>query len=69
MSIIQLPSVAVLRGATMKVMARNYNELQAKMNPASRADNTRRVREVLRRIAADEVRRAIESRQADTHRE
>ena len=30
-------------------MARNYKELQAKMDPASRADNERRVREELAR--------------------
>jgi len=53
----------------MKAMARNYKELQAKMIPASRADNERRVREYLQRMAADELRRAIESRQADRRRE
>jgi hypothetical protein len=43
-------------------MARNYKELQAKMNPASRADNERRVREELQRMAADALRRANKSR-------
>jgi hypothetical protein len=43
-------------------MARNYKELQAKMNPAGRADNDRRVREGLRRMAAEELRRANKSR-------
>jgi len=32
-------------------MARNYKELQAKMDPASRADNKQRVREELQRMA------------------
>jgi hypothetical protein len=42
-------------------MARNYKELQAKMNPASRADNERGVREELKRMAADEPRRTNKS--------
>ena len=46
-------------------MARNYKELQAKMDPASRADNARRVRDELRRMALDELRRAKQLTQAD----
>jgi hypothetical protein len=38
------------------------------MSPASRADNERRVREALQRMAADEMRRASKSRQADGRR-
>ena len=37
-------------------MARNYKELQAKMDPASLADNKRRVREELQRMALEELR-------------
>ncbi|HWZ46249.1 MAG TPA: hypothetical protein VNW97_22440, partial [Candidatus Saccharimonadales bacterium] len=40
------------------VMARNYKELQAKMNPADVAENKRRVREELQRMALDELRNA-----------
>ena len=32
-------------------MPRNFKELQAKMDPVSRVDNVRRVREELRRMA------------------
>jgi DNA-binding XRE family transcriptional regulator len=39
-------------------MARNYKELQAKMDPASRADNQQRVSEELRRMALEELRGA-----------
>ncbi|MGD1092064.1 MAG: XRE family transcriptional regulator [Bryobacteraceae bacterium] len=46
-------------------MARNYKELQEKMDPASRADNARRVREELQRMALDELRRAKQLTQAD----
>lgn len=46
-------------------MARNYTELQAKMDPASRADNARRVRGELQRMALDELRRAKQLTQAD----
>jgi len=46
-------------------MARNYKELQAKMDPASRADNDRRVREELKRMALDELRSAKKLTQAD----
>jgi hypothetical protein len=42
----------------MKLMARNFKELQEKMDPASRADNQRRVRGELERMALDELRRA-----------
>jgi hypothetical protein len=37
-------------------MARNFKELQAKMDPAARSDNRQRVREELQRIALDELR-------------
>jgi len=46
-------------------MARNYKELQAKMDPASRADNHRRVREELQRMALEELRGAKQLTQAD----
>jgi len=46
-------------------MARNYKELQAKMDPASRADNARRVREEVQRMALDELRHAQRLTQAD----
>src|ERR1700689_3481204 len=46
-------------------MARNFKELQQKMNPASRADNRQRVREELQRIALDELRTAKQLTQAD----
>jgi transcriptional regulator with XRE-family HTH domain len=46
-------------------MARNYKELQAKMDPASRAGNDRRVREELQRMALDELRSAKKLTQAD----
>jgi len=46
-------------------MARNYKELQALMVPASVADNKRRVREELRRMALDESRGARQLTQAD----
>jgi transcriptional regulator with XRE-family HTH domain len=46
-------------------MARNYKELQAKMDPGSRADNARRVRDELRRISLDELRSAKQLTQAD----
>ncbi len=46
-------------------MVRNYKELQAKMDPADRADNARRVRDELQRMALDELRRAKQLTQAD----
>src|SRR5271154_1996426 len=46
-------------------MARNYKELQAKMDPASRAENAARVREEIQRMALDELRRAQRLTQAD----
>jgi transcriptional regulator with XRE-family HTH domain len=46
-------------------MARNYKELQEKMDPASRADNVRRVREELQGMALDELRSAKRLTQAD----
>jgi transcriptional regulator with XRE-family HTH domain len=46
-------------------MARNYKELQAKMDPASLADNKRRVREELQRMALEELRGARQLTQAD----
>jgi transcriptional regulator with XRE-family HTH domain len=49
----------------MTVMARNYKELQAKMNPADVAENRQRVREELQRMALDELRNAKELTQAD----
>src|SRR5271166_3824544 len=46
-------------------MARNYKELQEKMEPASRAGNVRRVRDELQRMALDELRSAKRLTQAD----
>jgi transcriptional regulator with XRE-family HTH domain len=46
-------------------MARNYKELQEKMDPASRADNALRVRDELQRMALDELRNAKRLTQAD----
>src|ERR1039458_4552898 len=46
-------------------MARNYKELQAKMDPASVADNRVRVREELQRMALEELRSAKQLTQAD----
>jgi hypothetical protein len=39
-------------------MARNFKELQAKMDPPTRSDNQQRVRDELQRIALDELRSA-----------
>lgn len=46
-------------------MARNFKELQAKMDPASREDNKQRVREELHRMALDDLRNAQQLTQAD----
>jgi transcriptional regulator with XRE-family HTH domain len=46
-------------------MARNYKELQAKMDLASLADNKQRVREELQRMALEELRRAKQLTQAE----
>src|SRR5712692_3846957 len=46
-------------------MARNYKELQARMDPASRADNNRLVRAELERMALEELRSAKQLTQAD----
>jgi DNA-binding XRE family transcriptional regulator len=46
-------------------MARNYSELQAKMNPASRASNQHRVRQELQRMALEELRSAKQATQTD----
>src|ERR1700690_241643 len=46
-------------------MARNYKELQDKMDPASRADNRRLVGEELQRMALDELRKAKQLTQAE----
>src|SRR5712664_4680214 len=46
-------------------MARNYKELQEKMDPASRADNALRVRDELQRMALEELRSAKQLTQAD----
>lgn len=46
-------------------MAKNYKELQAKMNPADVAENRQRVREELQRMALDELRSAKQLTQAD----
>jgi transcriptional regulator with XRE-family HTH domain len=46
-------------------VARNYKELQEKMDPANRADNAGRVREELQRLAFDELRSAKRLTQAD----
>ena len=46
-------------------MARNYKELQAKMNPSDVAENKQRVREELQRMALDELRNAKQLTQTD----
>jgi transcriptional regulator with XRE-family HTH domain len=46
-------------------MARNFTELQARMDPASRADNARRVSEELQRMALEELRGARQLTQSD----
>ena len=46
-------------------MARNFKELQAKMDPASVADNRRRVGEELQRMALEELRSARQLTQTD----
>jgi DNA-binding XRE family transcriptional regulator len=46
-------------------MARNYKELQEKMDPARRAENRQRVRAELQRMALDELRAAKQLTQAD----
>src|ERR1019366_8107654 len=48
-----------------KGMARNYKELQARMDPASRADNQMRVRGELQRMALEELRGLKQLTQAD----
>jgi len=46
-------------------MARNYKELQARMDPASVADNRQRVREELQRMALEDLRNAKHATQTD----
>ena len=46
-------------------MARSYKDLQAKMDPLSRAENKQRVREELQRMALEELRGAKQLTQAD----
>src|SRR5580704_17386043 len=46
-------------------MARNFKELQAKMDPARRSENQQRVRDELQRMALDELRSAKQLTQAD----
>jgi transcriptional regulator with XRE-family HTH domain len=46
-------------------MARNFKELQARMDPPSRADNARRVSEELQRMALEELRGAKQLTQSD----
>ena len=46
-------------------MARNYKELQAKMDPAALAENKQRVREELQRMALEELRGARQLTQTD----
>ena len=46
-------------------MPRNFKELQAKMDPAARADNARQVSEELQRMALEELRGAKRLTQSD----
>jgi DNA-binding XRE family transcriptional regulator len=46
-------------------MSRNFKQLQDRMDPASRDDNRRRVREELQRMTLDELRSAKRMTQAD----
>ena len=48
-----------------KSKTRNYKELQAKMDPASSAENERRTRDELQRMALEELRGARQLTQAD----
>jgi len=57
-----MPALAIEESSNM---ARNYKELQAKMDPAHRADNQQRVREELQRMALEELRGAKQLTQAD----
>jgi transcriptional regulator with XRE-family HTH domain len=49
----------------VEYMARNFKELQEKMDPESRADNVRQVREELQRMALEELRGAKQLTQSD----
>jgi transcriptional regulator with XRE-family HTH domain len=49
----------------VEYMARNFKELQGKMDPESRADNVRQVREELQRMALEELRGAKQLTQSD----
>jgi hypothetical protein len=46
-------------------MARNFRELQEKMDPGVRSDNQQRVRDELQRIAPDKLRSSKQVTQAD----
>ena len=46
-------------------MARNYRELQARIDPEKRAGTQKRVREELQRMALDELRNAKQLTQAE----
>jgi transcriptional regulator with XRE-family HTH domain len=59
------PWLALTTEGELKSMARNFKELQAKMDPASRADNARRVSEELQRMALEELRGAKQLTQSD----
>ena len=48
-------------------MAQNYNELQAKMDPASLADNQQRVREEFERMSSEELSGGKLLAQAESH--
>jgi len=47
-------------------MARNFKELQAKMDPASRSDNLQRVRAELQRMALDKLRNAKPTKKSES---
>jgi len=55
-----------LTGSGLNPMARNFKELQAKMDPASRSDNLQRVRAELQRMALDKLRNAKPTKKSES---
>src|SRR5438477_11374537 len=59
------PALPARNRGGIEYMARNFKELQSKMDSASRADNAQRVREELKRMALEELRSAKRLTQSD----
>src|SRR5207248_2648324 len=59
------PALPARNRRGIEYMARNFKELQSKMDSASRADNAQRVREELKRMALEELRSAKRLTQSD----